>query len=60
VEHECELAFVLAKTPDERRAFIEGVKDSGNRGVIAICGQAAADRILDDVRRLAELRQARH
>ncbi|HEY8566574.1 MAG TPA: hypothetical protein VIL65_13805 [Beijerinckiaceae bacterium] len=57
--HETEVAYVLAMNPDERKAFIDGVPNSGLRGVIAMRGQAAADRLLDDVRRLAEIRRER-
>ncbi|HEY8566565.1 MAG TPA: hypothetical protein VIL65_13760 [Beijerinckiaceae bacterium] len=45
-------------TPDERKAYIEGAPNSGQRGVIAVRGHVAADRLLKDVRRLAEVRRA--
>jgi hypothetical protein len=57
-KHECEVTFVAAMSPQLRNSYLEGVPGTGNRGVIAIRGQAAADRLLDDVRRFAELRRA--
>ncbi|HEY8566373.1 MAG TPA: hypothetical protein VIL65_12790 [Beijerinckiaceae bacterium] len=55
--HETEVAYVLAMNADERKAFIEGVPNSSLRGVTAVRGKDAADRLLEDVRRLAEIRR---
>jgi hypothetical protein len=57
--HETEAEMVLAMSPQLRNSYLEGMPGTGNRGVIAGRGQAAADRLLDDMRRLAELRRPR-
>jgi hypothetical protein len=38
--HECELRYVLGLSPADRDAFFNGVKDSGNRGIVALRGVA--------------------
>jgi hypothetical protein len=55
--HECEVAYVAGMSLNEQKSFIGGVPNSGLRGVIAVRGKAAADRLLDDVCRLAERRR---
>ncbi len=61
--HECEVAAVLAMTPEQRRSFFDGKTDheSGrkDRGVTDIRGQVAAGAIRRDMPRLDELRRAK-
>ena len=57
--HECELRAVLAMSKTSREAYFNGVKDPNERGIIAIRGQAAADRIRADLARLEEIRASR-
>ena len=55
--YDCELRAILAMSKSDRDAYFHGVKDgSGRRGIVAIRGAAAAERILADVRRLEEVR----
>jgi hypothetical protein len=50
---------VLGLSPADRDAFFNGVKDSGNRGIVALRGVAAAARFRVDLARLQEIRTAR-
>src|SRR3954453_6725778 len=55
--YDCELRAILAMSKSDRDAYFHGAKDdSGRRGVVAIRGVTAAERILADVRRLEENR----
>jgi hypothetical protein len=59
--HECEVAAVLAMSPDQRRSFFDGATNSVSgrkeRGVTDIRGAAAVERIKADMMRLEELRR---
>lgn len=57
--HECEVNAVLAMTPDQRRAFLEGTTEPRQTGVVQVRGQAAVERIREDMQRLAEMRRAK-
>jgi hypothetical protein len=57
--HECELRAVLAMPKSSREAYFNGVKDSKERGIIAVRGQAATDRIRAGLARLEEIRASR-
>lgn len=57
--HECELRHVLTLSKADRDAFFTGVKDTGNRGIVATRGVAAAERFKADLGRLEEIRVAR-
>ncbi|KAA2236433.1 DUF7696 family protein [Salinarimonas soli] len=60
--HECEVAAVLAMSPNQRKSFFEGnTMEDGRkeRGVVDIRGQAAADKIKQDVYRLEEFRRGK-
>jgi hypothetical protein len=46
--HECELRYVLGLSPADWDAYFNGVKDTGNRGIVAIRGIAAAERLKAD------------
>ncbi len=56
---ECALHYVLSLSPADREAFFNGVKDSGNRGIVALRGAAAAERFKADLVRLQAIRAAR-
>ncbi len=57
--HECELRYVLGLSPADREVFFNGVKDTGNRGIVATRGIAAAERFKADLERLRVIRAAR-
>jgi len=60
---ECEARAILKMSKQERDAFFNGRKDENgkviDRGLIAIRGQAAAEAIMETMRRLQEVREAR-
>jgi hypothetical protein len=43
--HECEMRYVLGLSPADRDAFFNGVKDTGNRGTVALRGVSAHEAI---------------
>ena len=59
--YDCELRAVLAMSKSDRYAYFHGVKDdSGRRGIVAIRGVAAGERILADLHRLQEPRAVKN
>jgi hypothetical protein len=58
--HECEGRAVLAMSKEQRDAFFNGVPGDGKeRGIVALRGQAAAERIYEDCKRLRDMRERR-
>ena len=61
-QHECEARTVLAMSKTDRDAFFNGTTDENGRrerGIIAIRGRVAADKLQGYMARILEARQRR-
>jgi hypothetical protein len=54
------LQSALGLSPANREVFFNGVKDTGNRGIVATHGVAAVEPFKADLARLQEIRRARN
>lgn len=55
--HECEVRAVLEMTKEQRETYFHGNKETGDRGIVLTRGQAVADAIFEDVKRLKATRE---